>query len=73
MPFHKMFDAKPSPSINCFTFAWSNSRGGGRGRRHAADALGLEVLVRDTLKATSSKTKPLLFGILHGGLAESSG
>lgn len=37
-------------------------------RGHAADALGLEVLVRDTLKATSSKTKPLLFGILHGAL-----
>lgn len=43
------------------------------GRGHAVDALGLEVLVCVMLKATSSKTKALLFGILHGGLAESSG
>lgn len=43
------------------------------GRGHAVDALGPEVLVCDMLKATSSKTKALLFGILHGGHAESSG
>lgn len=42
-------------------------------RGRAVNTLGLEVLVYDTLKATSSKTKALLFGILHGGLSESSG